>query len=351
MFSAALTLTLLALGLIQDARRPANEARLLGQKYDAILERYAGGVYRPARAELKNWPLSDIDRVFDGVRADRRWTPRLTRAAALIHTEIGVESLRADRGSPEALWHFGVAEQALRMRTLAEDVDFRRDWYIAATAEFHRAKLQMEARSMLAQARRDLPESADLFFVSGVVDEEIARLDAPPIQRRRPEQAVSEVNQIRRQFLIGARGHLRSAARMAPDDAKVQLHLGRVLALLDDDRALESLERAASTGDLETRFLASLFTGGFHQQRKRPADAVKWYEQATKLIPGTSPAAVALSQALQQLGRTRDARRVLVDATKGLPRKPGYGPWENYPVAIEPDVKALWSPLVKRIDG
>ena len=78
---------------------------------------------------------------------------------------------------------------------------------------------------------------------------------------------------------------------------------------------------------------------------------MKWYEQATKLIPGTSPAAVALSQALQQLGRTRDARRVLVDATKGLPPKPGYGPWENYPVAIQPDVKALWSPLVKRIDG
>jgi tetratricopeptide (TPR) repeat protein len=162
---------------------------------------------------------------------------------------------------------------------------------------------------------------------------------------------ISDVNQARRQFLVGARGHFRSAARLAPDDPRIQLHLGRVLALLDDDDALESLERAASAGDVETRFLASLFAGGFHQQRKRPADAVKWYEQATKLIPGTSPAAIALSQALQQLGRTQDARRVLVEATRGLAAKPGYGPWENYPVELEPDLRALWSPLVKRING
>ena len=78
---------------------------------------------------------------------------------------------------------------------------------------------------------------------------------------------------------------------------------------------------------------------------------MKWYEQATKLIPGTSPAAIALSQALQQLGRTQDARRVLVEATKGLAAKPGYGPWENYPVELDPDVGAIWTPLVKRIDG
>jgi tetratricopeptide (TPR) repeat protein len=132
---------------------------------------------------------------------------------------------------------------------------------------------------------------------------------------------------------------------------RIQLHLGRVLALLDDDGALEPLERATSSGDVEIRFLASLFAGGFHQQRKRPAEAVAWYERATKLIPGTSPAVIALSQALQQLGRTQDARRVLIEATRGVTATPGYGPWQNYPVELEPDLKVLWSSLVKRING
>jgi tetratricopeptide (TPR) repeat protein len=203
---------------------------------------------------------------------------------------------------------------------------------------------------MLAQARRDLPESSSLFFASGVVDETIARLDAPPMVRR-PERIISNVNQARRQFLVAARSSFRSAARLAPDDLRIQLHLGRVLALLDDDGALEPLERATSSGDVEIRFLASLFAGGFHQQRKRPAEAVAWYERATKLIPGTSPAVIALSQALQQLGRTQDARRVLIEATRGVTATPGYGPWQNYPVELEPDLKVLWSSLVKRING
>lgn len=101
--------------------------RLLAENYDAILERYASGSYGQAAGELANWSLGNIDRVFDGARADRRWTPRQARAAALIHTEIGVQRLRPDRGSPEGLWHLGVAEQALRMRSLAHDVEFRRD--------------------------------------------------------------------------------------------------------------------------------------------------------------------------------------------------------------------------------
>ena len=350
MFALILTASLVTLGFIQDGRRPADEARLLAQKYDAILETFATGAYGEATGELRKWSLREIDRVFDGARADRRWTPRLTRAAALIHTEIGAQLLRVNRGSPEGLWHFGVAEQALRMRSLSQDTEFRTGWYVAATAEFLRANQQAEARTMLAQARRDLPESSALFFASGVVDEAIARLDAPPMVRR-PERIISDVNQARRQFLMRARGHFRSAARLAPDDMRIQLHLGRVLALLDDNAALESLQRAAATGDVETRFLASLFAGGFHQQRKRPADAVKWYEQALALIPGTSPAAIALSHSLQQLGRSQDARRVLIEATKGVPARPGFGPWENYPVALEPDLRAVWLTLVKRING
>ena len=351
MFPAALFSSVLALGPIQDSRRPAGGPGPLGQRYDVILENYARGQFRPSVAELSAWPPGDIDEVFDAVRADRRWTVRQTRAAALIHTEIGADYLRADRNSAAGRWHFGVAEQALRMRALSQDADFRRDWYLAATAEFHRAKLHMEARSMLAQARRELPESSDLFFASGVVDEVIARLDAPVMSKTRPERVISDVNQTRRRFLDDARGHFRSAARLAPNDTRIQLHLGRVLALLDDQDALQSLQRAATVGDVETRFLASLFAGGFHQQQRRSGEAIKWYEQATRLIPGTSPAAIALSQALQQIGRVQDARRILIESTKGAPPKPGYGPWENYPVEIEPDLRRAWSSLMKRIDG
>ena len=351
MFVPAVTASLLAIGLIQNARQPGDDdARLLGQKYDAILETFATGAYGEAAGELRKWSHGEIDRVFDGARADRRWTPRLTRAAALLHTEIGAQLLRVNRGSPEGLWHFGVAEQALRMRSLSRDTDFRTDWYVAATAELLRAYQHAEARTMLAQARRNLPESSALLFACGVVDEAIARLDAPPMVRR-PERVINDVNQARRQFLLGARGHFRSAARLAPDDMRIQLHLGRVLALLDDNAALESLERASLAGDVEIRFLASLFAGGFHQQRKRPADAVKWYEQAAALIPGTSPAAIALSQALQQLGRSHDARRVLIEATKGVSARPGLGPWENYPVALDPDLRGVWLSLVRRING
>jgi tetratricopeptide (TPR) repeat protein len=317
MFFAALFVSVLALCPVQDSRRPAGGPGSLGQRYDAILENYARGQFQPSVAELRAWPPGDIDEVFDAVRADRRWTARQTRAAALIHTEIGAEYLRADRSSAEGLWHFGVAEQALRMRPLWQDVEFRRDWYIAATAEFHRAKLHMEARRMLAEARRELPESSALFFASGVTDEEIARLDAPAVSQTRPERVISDVNQARRRFLEDARGHFRSAARLAPNDTRIQLHLGRVLALLDDQDALQPLQLAATVGDVETRFMASMFAGGFHQQRRRPGEAIKWYEQATRLIPGASPADIALSQALQQIGRGQDARRILIESTKG----------------------------------
>jgi tetratricopeptide (TPR) repeat protein len=194
-----------------------------------------------------------------------------------------------------------------------------------------------------------LPESKTLLFASGVTDEMIARLDAPPLSGQ-PERIISNVNQARRRYLEDARGHLRSAARLAPTDMQIRLHLGRVLALLDSDDALEPLGRAAKSDDVETRFLAALFIGGFHQQRKRPIDAIAWYEQATRLIPGASPASVALSQALQLAGRNQDARRVLIESTKGARVKPGYGPWENYPLEVEPDLRKVWAPLIERID-
>ena len=342
--------TVLLVLSIQNAPTQEPKPPSLAVSYDRILTDYANGQFGVSVETLRKWHLNDIDEVFDGARADRRWTARLTRAAALIHTEIGAALLRADHRSALGIWHFGVAEQAVQMRALAQDIEFRRDWYLAATVEFHRAKQQAYAREVLTRARRELPESSSLFFASGVVDEAIARLDAPAMEGK-PERAINAVHQTRRRFLEDARGHFRSAARLAATDMQIQLHLGRVLALLDDNGALEHLVRAAKAEDVETRFLAALFTGGFHQQRKRLGDAVKWYEEASRLIPGTSPASIALSQALQLTGRSQEARRVLMEATKGAPIKPGFGPWENYPVEVEPDLRKVWAPLLERIDG
>jgi tetratricopeptide (TPR) repeat protein len=269
----------------------------------------------------------------------------------LIHSEIGVTLLRKNRLSSDAFWHLAVAERVLKMRVLSLDRAFRRDWYLAVTAEMHVAKQQLHARSILSQARRDLPNSPELLFASGAVDESIARLDAPALPAgRTPEGVIATVNRVRHEYLEGARAHFRAAARLAPEDARIQLHLGRVLVLLDDGDAAEHLRRAADAPDVETRFIASMFLGGFYQQRKRPADAVKWYEQAAALVPGRTPAAVALSQVYQQLGRSDEARRVLAEAARKQEPKPGFGPWQNYPVELEPDLRKVWLALRARVN-
>jgi predicted Zn-dependent protease len=127
------------------------------------------------------------------------------------------------------------------------------------------------------------------------------------------QQGLSPARLARGQQLDRAAGWLRSAITLQPDDSNLRLHLGRVLALTQEDaEALSILQQvAASPAPDDTACLALLFVAAIHERAGRLDEATTAYRGAVTRYPRGHAAYIGLSEVLQRTGHGVESREVL----------------------------------------
>jgi tetratricopeptide (TPR) repeat protein len=320
----------------------------LANQYRHVAELYGRQQFDPSITALAAWKKADIEtavgRLHSNLLAGGRWTPRLTRIAVMLHTDLAMRRFEDDRGSTDGQWHLRMAERLLRFPELHSQDPFRREWYLAAATAYHSMVDSFSARELLRLARTLFPRDAAVLFASGTTEETIANI--PPARRTLVTQEfLQQARSARTWELAQAREYFRRALEIVPDHERARLHLGRVLMLLGSRDAVDTLTSLEKSREAPIRHLAALFLGAFHQERRAWSNAVSAYESSLRHHPRSRAAAIALSEALEHGGRTADARQVLVSHLELQDPSPDREPWVEYWRLQAPAMDDLWLPL------
>ena len=103
----------------------------------------------------------------------------------------------------------------------------------------------------------------------------------------------------------------------------------------EDAAALSALTSIQPSAALDTRYLASIYIGAVHERKGALEPAVDAYRLASRILPTSQAAYIALSEALQRAGRGEESR-VVLDTMLSRPPEPD-DPWWFY--FFEPKTK------------
>ena len=92
----------------------------LANHYRTVAELYAQHEFDRSITTLAAWKKTDIEtavgRLHSNLLTGGRWTPRLTRIAVMLHTELAMRLFEGDSGSADGQWHLRMAERVLRFQ-------------------------------------------------------------------------------------------------------------------------------------------------------------------------------------------------------------------------------------------
>lgn len=310
-------------------------------RYHAILDAYIAGdearsVEVVARAEWDEERLRRLSARLDSLSDPRApWDRRRYSAAAMVHVDAAIR-LSGENITAASLVHLDFASNLFR-RGLREHGEamrlFAEHWYVAVASWLRYHSALRQAETVLRTARERLPDNPGILFASGTLAELLAT-DYAAAQSAAAHDTtrgwyfpLGPVTNERNGNLGTAAGWLRRASALAPDTLLVRLHLGRVLALREDDEeALRLLEdvQDRSTDDA-IAYLASLFIGGLRVRQGRLENAAAAFQAAIERFPRGHAAYVGLSEALQRSGKgdqSRDVLMTLLGERRGTTREP-----------------------------
>jgi tetratricopeptide (TPR) repeat protein len=260
--------------------------------------------------------------------AARHDDPDFTRAAALFHLETALDG--APLSADDAMFHVTLGERALQRVAASREAagaEFR-PWYAASASVFLAQSDTARAREVAGRGLARVRGSAHLQFVSGrIEDVEAQRYDA---DLGRDDRSRLALNMERRGQLALAERAYRQALAVDPRHAPAQLHLGRVLALLDKTAEAQRLlapVAAAADAAPGDRYLAALFLASLHERAGEVERARALLESIETFAPGRQTAWVALAQLEVRAGdveRARDAVR------RGTVTTAGTDEWWEY---------------------
>ena len=296
------------------------------KRYHGLVNAYREGA-NDSVDEILAWHAERLTKVIGAAQSPlddfRPWNDVRFKAAVMLHTDAAVRVLDDE---PRSRLHLTVAAQLLRMagETLHP---FARTWSVTVTRVLRDRVRLFLAEGLLERARKHLPGDPVILYESGVLQEQIATFSAlitetvteiPSSRMSGGHTAMGQTlgssgnrNVLEwRRSLDNAAEWLREALEAHPSSELAQLHLGRVQALRGNygeaSKLLQPL--AASTVDVDTAYLATMFLGALHDRRGRPSEAEQMYRRAVDKIPAAQVAYVALSEALQKLGRGDESR-------------------------------------------
>lgn len=264
-----------------------------------------------ARLLVGNWTRAMLS---DAVTAAaRRDDPDFARAAAVFHLETALDG--APASPDDAMFEITLGERALQRVTAARGGgdEFVARWYAASASVFLAQSDTARAREVAGRGLGRIRGSAVLQFVAGrIEDVEAQRYDA---DLGRDDRSRLALNMERRGQLALAERAYRQALAVDPRHAAAQLHLGRVLALLDrteEARRLLAPIAASDSVPPGDRYLATLFLAALHERAGEIERARALLEGIEAVAPGRQTAWVALAQLEVKAGdveRARDAVR------------------------------------------
>lgn len=292
----------------RPTRGPSDDPRtmLLRTTYEDAVESFrTTRAFAGASVLVGQWSR---DTLSDAVGAARRNDPAFAYPAALFHLEVALDV--AARSDDNARYHLGLGEELLEALSPPEtDEDVRAfvdHWYAAAASIFMPHTDGRLAGEMARKGVRRVPGSSRARFVVGQL-EELEGLNLDVFNFRLDPGR-------RRARFAGAAYVYRQVLAQEPGHTKAQLHLGRVLLMLDDrDEGRRLLEPIATgpTHDAGDRYLAMLFLAGDYERAGEVERARAILESVDTVAPGRQTGWLALAQLEQRAGNMERARAVV----------------------------------------
>jgi VWFA-related protein len=316
------------------------------------------GTLSEAAAQVSSWSEEQTQKAVAGLRAGNA-PDEVVERTALAH------AVAALSGAQKNAHH---AQAAAQLCTLVRDGERRRSLerplLLGMADHFLEHDAWPQAQDLAAQAVERAPDDAETHLVLGIIQEATGSIvDAG--RRPRPDQTILNAgfdemtsrNPVTG-FAAGVPGgpvsgtpqfpgrmaqrgglapetRLRRAAeayrkslKARPEYDAARLRLGRVLALLGEEKEAEQhLERVAAGTERPLAYLARLFLGDLREQRGDTASALQAYRTALDLRPRSTVAGVAVARTLHASDRAA-AGALLAD----LLAEPAAGddPWWQY---------------------
>ena len=280
------------------------------------------------------------------------WTTSDSKAASLLHTAAAMRVLN-DGSEETAVFHLDAADRILQRG--GPDLNaFASRWYVAI-ARLLRDQLHGElALDVLRLGRERLRDDPSVLCASGELAELLAAqaVETVPgeftknLPVRVATRLVDTMTKRRTDQLDDAARWLRRSVELAPSNPEAQLHLGRVLMLRGEDAAaLSALTSIQPSAAPATRYLASMYAGAVHERKGALEPAVDAYQLASRILPTSQAAFIALSEVLQRAGRGEESRVVLDTMLSRAPEPDD--PWWFYffetRSAVDARLRALFS--------
>jgi tetratricopeptide (TPR) repeat protein len=324
------------------------------RQYQSLVLAYAAGDDQ-AIDQMLEWSRPWLDEALQPLnKASDPWQPwRLSRiaAATMLHTDAAIRLLEVDK-TTEAETHLDFASRLLHRTVGAAELrHFAGLWYVAMSRYLRRDLELSLAERLLESGRNRLPGDARVLRESGVLQELLAGRPSlstlPELSgsTRETAAALTQMMSRRTNHLGVAATRLKSSLQADASDAETRLHLGRVLMLQDDQTQALAMFSALRTdaADPDVAYLAHLFAGAAHEREGRLEPAAAAYREALARIPAAQAAYIALSQVLQRIGRSDEARAINAQLL-AEPRAPRYEPMWTY---FFPTVEAVQDGLTE----
>jgi hypothetical protein len=261
-------------------------------------------------------------------------TPRLA-AAAMLHTDAARVMMESNDRDGVSL-HLDLAGRLLECGAPSLNRLASR-WYVVVARVLRDRVWLAHADALLHSGRQRLPHDAAVLCESGTLAELLATdrqvsVRAGPLLQPGSDFVIEQFQRRRAADLVRASRWLQEGVEAGSVDVLCQLHLGRVRALLGDDRAARSALRLLQSGpDVAVGYLASMFLGAVAERRNERDEAERCYRAALARFDGGQSAQVALGAILFASGRGSEARALIgrsMDRGQNTRREPWW--WYHF---------------------
>lgn len=316
--------------IAQRAQVASEQEQWILGEYWSVVKGYHEGKTAPAIKEMSAWPHDRISKVqatqfqpeagLDNLRMSKaEWRPALLRAAAMLHTEVGLGVLK-QRDLAAFQFHAGIADGWLN---LADDRrsppgGLRSRWNVAIGRVLLLNKAFVEAEAYLDRLNVKFPNDAGVLLALGTARESRAVSTAPaaPLFER--------------------------ALALDPTLVEARLRLARLALDREDDAAAEKELSAVKQTAKEPShlFLANLWLGQIRERQKPWTAAAELYVEAIKTLPDAMSGYVTLSDVLKANGELAQSAGVMDRYTARGVKSVIADPLNTYPLGLDTFLEA-----------
>ncbi len=355
-------------GGVSLAQRPQTaseqEQWILGE-YWTVVKRYQSGQTAPAIKEMASWPQDRIAKVQstqfqpeaqlnDLLSSKAEWKPGTLRAAAMLHTEVGLEALRR-RDIGLLQFHAGIADGWL---SLADDRHskpggLRSRWNVAIARVLLLNGEFAAADAYLARLNIRIANDAAVMLALGTAKESRAlraTVDAPAAAGGKLRDP-GEVQRERDDLRTAAAASFERALAIDATLVEARLRLARISIDRGDDAGAERMLSTLPAGppDASIVYLTHLWMGQIRERQKQWNPAALSYVDAVKAQPDGQSAYVALAHVLQATGQPVEAAGVL-DRWYGRGVTSAVAdPWWIYPLGLDARLEARFDAIFAEV--